>query len=67
MSKPTQMTDTQSLDTAINEEVALVSYDLLWPTLFEAERERLVGLFPSQLLDVQHFGSTAIPGMPAKP
>ena len=24
-------------------------------------------LFPTQFLDIQHFGSTAIPGMPAKP
>ncbi|MEP6756588.1 MAG: GrpB family protein [Chthonomonadales bacterium] len=61
------MTTTQSLEKAINEEVALVPYDPQWPTLFEAERERLVGLFPAQLLDIQHFGSTAIPGMTAKP
>ena len=30
-------------------------------------RDRLVDLFPDQFLDVQHFGSTAVPGMPAKP
>src|SRR5258705_1141785 len=61
------VTENESLERAIHEEVALVPYDLHWPSLFEAERERLVGLFPSQLLDIQHFGSTAIPGMPAKP
>ena len=61
------MTENESLERAIHEEVALVPYDPQWPSLFETERERLVGLFPSQLLDIQHFGSTAIPGIPAKP
>ena len=61
------MTESESLERAIHEEVALVPWDPLWPALFETERERLMRLFLSQLLDVQHFGSTAIPGMPAKP
>ena len=61
------MTETESLEQAIHEEVALVPYDPRWPSLFEDERERLVRLFPTQFLDIQHFGSTAIPGMPAKP
>ena len=61
------MSESKSRERAIHEAVALVPYDPQWPLLFAAERERLMGLFPSQLLDVQHFGSTAIPGMPAKP
>ena len=61
------MTESESLERAIREEVALVPYDSLWPDAFTTERERLTSLFPSQLLDVQHFGSTAVPGMPAKP
>ena len=61
------MTESESLKRAIQEEVALVPYDPQWPTLFETERNRLVRLFPNQFLDIQHFGSTAIPGMPAKP
>jgi GrpB-like predicted nucleotidyltransferase (UPF0157 family) len=61
------MTEDEALHRAIHEEVALRPYDPLWPSLVELERERLLSLFPSQLLDVQHFGSTAIPGMPAKP
>jgi GrpB-like predicted nucleotidyltransferase (UPF0157 family) len=59
--------ESESLERAIHEEVALVPYDPRWSSLFEAERERLVRLFPTQFLDIQHFGSTAIPGMPAKP
>ncbi len=61
------MTDAESLQRAIHEDVALHPYDPQWPTRFLVERDRLLGLFPSQLLDVQHFGSTAVPGMPAKP
>lgn len=61
------MTDEESLQRAIHEEVALAAYDPRWPLLFVEERERLMSLFPSQLLDVQHFGSTAVPGLAAKP
>lgn len=61
------MTESESLEGAVHEEVALVSHDPLWPALFQAERGRFMSLFPTQLLDAQHFGSTAIPGMPAKP
>ena len=61
------MNESESLERAIHEEVALVPYDSRWPSLFEAERERLVRLFPTQFLGIQHFGSTAIPGIPAKP
>ena len=55
------------LDRAIREEVALVPYDEQWPALFATEQERLLRLFPRQLLQVEHFGSTAVPGIPAKP
>lgn len=61
------MTESESLERAIHEDVALCPYDPAWPSLFLVERERLISLYPSLLLDVQHFGSTAIPGMPAKP
>lgn len=61
------MGEAGSLEQAIHEEVALHSYDPQWPAAFLAERERLMALFPAQLCDVQHIGSTALPGMPAKP
>ncbi|MDM0040509.1 GrpB family protein [Variovorax sp. J22G21] len=60
-------TEAESLERAIHEEVALSPWDARWPAQFEAERARLMSLFPGQLIDVQHFGSTAIPGMTAKP
>ena len=55
------------LDRAIHEEVALVPFDGQWACAFAAEHERLLHLFPHRLLQVEHVGSTAVPGMPAKP
>ena len=61
------MTEDESLRRAIDEEVALVAFDPSWARMYELERERLMALFPGQWLDVQHIGSTAVTGMPAKP
>jgi len=50
------------------DDVQLVPYDPAWPGLFAAEAERLRGVLdPAQLLGIQHFGSTAIAGLAAKP
>ena len=48
-----------------NAPVELVDYDPLWPARFEEERERLQPLLPGA--EIHHMGSTAVPGMPAKP
>ncbi len=61
------MDEHESLIAAINEEVNLREYNELWPSLYEAERQRLLALLPNAFLDIQHIGSTSIPGMPAKP
>ncbi len=51
-----------------SEHVVVVGYDSRWPTLFEAAARWLRETLGTDLvLDVEHFGSTAIPGMPAKP
>lgn len=42
-------------------------YDPAWPALFEAERARLVSLFSGDRVQVEHVGSTAVPGLAAKP
>jgi GrpB-like predicted nucleotidyltransferase (UPF0157 family) len=55
-----------SLNQAIREPIAIVPYDSAWPSQFELERNRLRTLFPRLLL-LEHIGSTAVPGMPAKP
>ncbi len=61
------MNEAQSLQQAIDEPVRLVEYDPAWPARFDAERSRLRERFPAELIEVQHIGSTAIPGIPAKP
>src|SRR3954463_10318457 len=47
--------------------VQLVPYTPAWATLFEAERARLQHALDRQALDIQHIGSTAVPGLAAKP
>jgi GrpB-like predicted nucleotidyltransferase (UPF0157 family)/GNAT superfamily N-acetyltransferase len=46
--------------------VELVAYDPAWPALYETERERLEPLLPGAL-EIHHIGSTAVPGLLAKP
>jgi GrpB-like predicted nucleotidyltransferase (UPF0157 family) len=50
------------------DDVRIVPYDPAWPARFETERERLRGVFdPAQVIGIEHFGSTAVPGLAAKP
>jgi GrpB-like predicted nucleotidyltransferase (UPF0157 family) len=57
------LSDGESLNRAIHEPVVIVPYDPAWPGKFEAERIRIVTLLPR----LEHIGSTAVPGLPAKP
>jgi GrpB-like predicted nucleotidyltransferase (UPF0157 family) len=53
---------------AVREDVAIVPYDPAWPRLFWQEAEHLLVCLPLQLLQrIEHFGSTAVPGLAAKP
>jgi GrpB-like predicted nucleotidyltransferase (UPF0157 family) len=48
--------------------VRLEDYDPMWPSRFELERERLLEvLHPWLAGPIEHVGSTAIPGLRAKP
>jgi GrpB-like predicted nucleotidyltransferase (UPF0157 family) len=47
--------------------VALAESDPRWNALFEAERQRLQSAIGPFIVDIQHFGSTSIPGIKAKP
>ena len=49
------------------ETVEIVPYDSRWHGLFLEERARLVDLFPALVRRVEHMGSTAVPGLSAKP
>lgn len=45
--------------------VEIVEYDPAWPALYAAERERLKPFLAGA--ELHHFGSTAVPGLAAKP
>lgn len=47
--------------------IVLVNYDPAWPALFDVERARLLAAIGEWVADIQHVGSTAIPGIAAKP
>ncbi len=51
----------------IHEPVVVVPYDPAWPTRFAAERARVAEALGDLALDIQHIGSTAVPGLAAKP
>lgn len=59
---------TKRLRRAVHEEIELAPYDPAWPRLFSEEQERLRACLPGKLLGrIEHFGSTAVPGLAAKP
>lgn len=48
--------------------IEIVAYDAAWPRLFEEEREQLAGAIGPWLTGpIEHIGSTAVPGLSAKP
>lgn len=48
--------------------VEIIDYDPAWPAMFEAERARLEELLaPWLAAPIEHVGSTAVPGLAAKP
>lgn len=58
----------QKIARVVKEHVAVVPYDPAWPTMFARERDHLRQCLPADLLGrIEHFGSTAVPGLAAKP
>ncbi|MFN8597938.1 MAG: GrpB family protein, partial [Anaerolineae bacterium] len=51
----------------ITEEVAIVPYDANWPNLFEQEQQLIQAALGDRILAIHHIGSTAVPGLAAKP
>lgn len=47
--------------------VALVDYDPTWPDEFAQEKRRLEEAFGDKVVEIVHVGSTAVPGLTAKP
>ena len=47
--------------------VRIGAYDAAWPSVFDAERTRLRGVLGAVAVRIEHVGSTAVPGLAAKP
>jgi len=52
---------------AVSDAIVIVDYDPRWPRMFEEERARILEAIGHWAADVQHVGSTSIPGIAAKP
>src|SRR4029453_13438737 len=58
----------ERIERVVREEIAISPYDSRWPESFRAEQENLRACLPADLLGrIEHFGSTAVPGLAAKP
>lgn len=51
----------------MSDSVTLEPANPAWPRLFEKEKTRLLEAFPSHFKGLEHIGSTAVPGLDAKP
>ncbi|PSB40393.1 GrpB family protein [Cyanosarcina cf. burmensis CCALA 770] len=51
----------------IDELITVVPYQPHWPDLFHQEQQRLQQTLTKHIFDIQHIGSTAVPGLAAKP
>jgi GrpB-like predicted nucleotidyltransferase (UPF0157 family) len=48
-------------------EIVIADYDAAWPARFSAERSRIAAALGDRALRIEHIGSTAVPGLAAKP
>jgi GrpB-like predicted nucleotidyltransferase (UPF0157 family) len=58
----------QRIQRVLRDEVSIAPYDPGWSESFRKEKEHLLSCLPVELVRrVEHFGSTAVPGLAAKP
>lgn len=50
-----------------NAPITLVDYDPKWPKLFDREAKRIYSILGKKVLQLEHVGSTSVPGLCAKP
>jgi GrpB-like predicted nucleotidyltransferase (UPF0157 family) len=55
------------MDSAAGQRLVIASYDPGWPAAFEHERQLIMGAIGARLVAIEHIGSTAVPGLGAKP
>jgi GrpB-like predicted nucleotidyltransferase (UPF0157 family) len=58
----------QKIDRVTKEQVAIEPYNPAWALMFVKEKEHLLSCLPNELIKrIEHFGSTAVPNLAAKP
>ncbi len=50
-----------------SEIIEIVEYIPKWATTYQQEKELINAVLNQELLDIQHIGSTSVPGLGAKP
>jgi len=50
-----------------NASIIIAEYDSSWPELFEREANRIRSVLGGRALQIEHVGSTSVPGLCAKP
>jgi len=58
----------EKITRVLQEHVSIVPYDPQWPVMLQVEKVHLLSCLPKTLIKrIEHFGSTAVPGLAAKP
>ncbi len=47
--------------------ISISNYDPRWPLLYEEEKALILGAIGDKIVAIEHVGSTAVPGLGAKP
>ena len=56
-----------SIYSRLNRPIVVVSYNSKWPRMYDEEKRRIAMAFGDKTAQFEHVGSTAIPGLAAKP
>jgi GrpB-like predicted nucleotidyltransferase (UPF0157 family) len=51
----------------MNTPVVVIDYDSQWPIVYEKEKNEILRVAGHKVLAIEHIGSTAVPGLGAKP
>lgn len=55
------------MHTSKRSRILIAGYDPQWPRLFRREAEKIQAVLGSRVLQIEHTGSTSVPGLAAKP
>jgi GrpB-like predicted nucleotidyltransferase (UPF0157 family) len=51
----------------LTQPIEIAEYDPAWPGLYEREEARIRSILGDRVVQIEHAGSTSVPGLPAKP